>query len=66
MELSVLRRSTGLSDAPRNCLQSRPNLVTGASKREGARAIHGAIPEAPVLQLATLPLLGENGEVAKH
>ena len=51
---------------PRNCLQSRPNLVTGASKTEGASAIHGAIPEAPVLQLATLPLLGENGEVTEH
>jgi len=51
---------------PRNCLQSRPNPVAGTSKTGGAIAIHGAIPEAPVLQLATLLLLGENGEVAKH
>jgi hypothetical protein len=32
----------------------------------GARAIPGAIPEAPVLQLAALPLLGENEEVTEH
>jgi hypothetical protein len=51
---------------PRKCLQRRPNPVAGASKTEGVCAIHGAIPEAPVLQLATLPLLGENGEVTEH
>jgi hypothetical protein len=33
---------------------------------EGVRAIPGAIPEAPVLQLAALPLLGENEEVTEH
>lgn len=40
--------------------------MAAESKKQGGRAILGRILEAPVLQLATPPSLGENGEVAEH
>ena len=52
--------------SPRNCLQERPNPVAGKSKKEGGNTVQGRILEAPVLQLATSPRLGENGEVTEH
>jgi len=51
---------------PRNCLRKRPNPVAGKSKKVGGHTVRGRILEAPVLQLATSPPLGENGEVTEH